>query len=127
MLHFCLPDGERRGASAHKKGGSMVLHVNSENWKELVEDSNLPVLVDFAATWCGPCRMMAPVLEEIATEHPEIKVAKIDVDESPELADMFRISVVPTFIAIVGGEERGRFSGTASKNLLLDKLPALRG
>lgn len=105
----------------------MVLHVNSENWKELVEDSTLPVLVDFAATWCGPCRMMAPVLEEIAAEHPEIKVAKIDVDESPELADMFKISVVPTFIAIVGGEERGRFSGTSSKNLLLDKLPALRG
>ena len=68
-----------------------VTVLNKDNFKNEVLKADKPVLVDFWATWCGPCRMMAPVVEKIAEEHPEIKVCKVDIDENPELAQMFNV------------------------------------
>ena len=73
-----------------------VTVLNKDNFKNEVLKADKPVLVDFWATWCGPCRMMAPVVEKIAEEHPEIKVCKVDIDENPELAQMFNVMSIPT-------------------------------
>ena len=69
-----------------------VTVLNKDSFKNEVLKADKPVLVDFWATWCGPCRMMAPVVEKIAEEHPEIKVCKVDIDENPELAQMFNVA-----------------------------------
>lgn len=69
--------------------------VNSDSFDRVVLKSEKPVLVDFWATWCAPCKMMGPVIEELAQRHPEIKVAKVNVDESPELAAAYRIAAIP--------------------------------
>ncbi len=69
--------------------------VNSDSFDRIVLKSEKPVLVDFWATWCAPCKMMGPVIEELAQRHPEIEVAKVNVDESPELAAAYRIAAIP--------------------------------
>ena len=69
--------------------------VNSDSFDRVVLKSEKPVLVDFWATWCAPCKMMGPVLDELAQRHPEIEVAKVNVDESPELAAAYRIAAIP--------------------------------
>ncbi len=69
--------------------------VNSDSFDRVVLKSEKPVLVDFWATWCAPCKMMGPVVEELAQRHPEIEVAKVNVDESPELAAAYRIAAIP--------------------------------
>ena len=69
--------------------------VNSDSFDRVVLKSEKPVLVDFWATWCAPCKMMGPVIEELAQRHPEIEVAKVNVDESPELAAAYRIAAIP--------------------------------
>ena len=77
-----------------------VLHIGKAEFDEKVIKSDKPVLVDFYATWCGPCKMIAPILEEIAEEHPEYVIAKVNVDEEPELARMFKVQSIP-MIALV--------------------------
>lgn len=81
-----------------------ILHINKENFKELVLGSEKTVLLDFWATWCGPCRMVAPILEEIAAEREDIAVGKIDVDEEMELAAQFGITSIPTLVVMRGGK-----------------------
>lgn len=81
-----------------------MLTLTKENFAQEVLQSDRPVLVDFWATWCGPCRMMAPVVEELAAEHPEYKFGKINVDEQPELAGEYRIMSIPTLMVFRGGQ-----------------------
>ena len=74
----------------------MSINVNKNNFAQEVLQSSKPVLVDFWASWCGPCRMLAPTLDEIAAEHPEITLAKVNVDEEQELAVQFQVMSIPT-------------------------------
>ena len=80
------------------------------------------VVVDFWAPWCGPCRMVGPVMEEIAAEHPNIKVGKINVDEQPELARQFRVMSIPTLVVMKNGEVVGRSVGAKPKEQILAML-----
>ncbi len=80
------------------------IKVTSENFESEVLKSEKPVLIDFWATWCGPCKMLAPVLAEIAEEHPEIVVGKINVDEEMELAQQFKVASIPTVMLVKNGE-----------------------
>jgi len=81
-----------------------VLTINKENFKEKVLQSEKPVLIDLWATWCGPCKMMSPVVEELAEDHPEITVGKINVDEEPELAQAFQVSSIPMIVLVKDGK-----------------------
>ena len=95
--------------------------INNDNFEEKVLNNNGVVLVDFFATWCGPCRMLTPVLEEVS-EETEAKIYKVDIDESEDLARRFGIMVVPTMIIFKDGKEQEKFSGYMQKEDILDKL-----
>lgn len=99
-----------------------VIHINKENFESEVLGSEKPVLLDFWATWCGPCRALGPVLDEIAEENSNIKVVKADVDENRELARKFRVMSVPTLLVIKNGETVARSLGVQSKEKILSML-----
>ncbi|MGV0635606.1 thioredoxin [Mycolicibacillus trivialis] len=97
--------------------------VTDDSFAADVVSSSTPVLVDFWATWCGPCRMVAPVLEEIAAEKAgELTVAKLDVDANPETARQYQVVSIPTLILFVGGEPVKRVVGAKGKAALLREL-----
>ena len=101
----------------------MEIEVNSQNFKQEVLQSDIPVLVDFWATWCGPCRMIAPILEEIAKEYDgKIKVAKINVDDEIKLAREFGIMSIPTIIVFENGTEKAKKIGLSTKEEILKLL-----
>ncbi len=96
--------------------GENVLHVNDLNFETEVLQSDLPVLVDFAATWCGPCKQIAPIIDQLAVEYEgRVRVAKVDIDESPNLARTYQIRGVPTLCVIRGGEIVAKQAGAAPK------------
>ncbi len=100
-----------------------VITITKENYDEEVKNSPVPVLLDFWATWCGPCRMVSPIVDEIAEEvEGKAKVGKINVDEQPELAKEFGIMSIPTLVVIKNGEITTRETGVRPKQFLLDKL-----
>lgn len=99
-----------------------VIHINQENFEQLVMQSEKPVLLDFWAPWCGPCRMVSPILDEIAREREDIVVGKINVDEEPELAGRFRVMSIPTLAVIRGGKVAAQASGARPKSAILALL-----
>ena len=88
-----------------------VINITKDNFQQEVQAASQTVLVDFWATWCGPCQMMGPILEELATKHPEIKVGKINVDEQPELAMQFQIDAIPALMVFKGGKTAAQTVG----------------
>lgn len=100
-----------------------TLHVSDEDFAVSVVDSELPVLVDFWADWCGPCHVVAPVVDEIATEQAgRLRVAKLNVDENPHTAQRYGIQSIPTLILFRDGEEKGRVIGAQSKEAIAQAL-----
>ena len=99
-----------------------IIHVNSDNFNEEVLEAAKTVIVDFFANWCGPCQMIAPVLEEIAKEDANIDIAKIDVDESPELAIKYGINSIPALLVFKNGELTNTSIGYKSKAEILSIL-----
>ncbi len=99
-----------------------ALKITKDNFQAEVLDSKVPVLLDFWAPWCGPCRMVGPVIDEIAGEVTNAKVGKINVDEEPELASNFRVMSIPTLVVMKDGKVANQAVGVKPKAAILDML-----
>ena len=100
-----------------------VVELTKENFDQEVMKSDKPVLLDFWASWCGPCQMLAPTIEEIADERTDIKVGKVNVDEQAELASQFRVMSIPTLVVIKDGKIVNQAMGVRPKSQILEMLP----
>ena len=96
-----------------------AMNINKNNFQEEVMNSEKPVLIDFWAPWCGPCRMVVPIIDEIAAEHPEYKVVKVNIDEEAELANRFRVVSIPTLVVMKNGLVVEQSVGARPKNQIL--------
>ena len=100
-----------------------IVHIQGDNWQEEVMDANVPVLVDFWAEWCGPCKAMVPVLDELSGELAgKIKIAKVNIDENQALASEFGIRSIPTLLVIKEGAVQEQMVGAMNKAALAEKL-----
>ena len=99
-----------------------AITITKENFESEVLKSDKPVLLDFWAAWCGPCRMVSPVVDEIADEEKSIKVGKVNVDEQPELASQFRVMSIPTLVVIKDGKVVETSVGAKPKNAILSMI-----
>lgn len=99
-----------------------VLHINHESFEKIIAQDGKTVLVDFWATWCGPCRMIAPVLEEVAKECPDVTVCKVDVDEERDLALEYGVSSIPTLLVFRDGKVVNQSIGAMPKERILAML-----
>lgn len=98
-----------------------VIRVDKSNFDAL-RKSEVPVLIDFYADWCGPCRMVSPIVDEIASEHPEYKIAKVNVDSEPELAREFKVYSIPTLVVLKDGKIANQSVGAKPKAAILALL-----
>ena len=98
-----------------------VLHITKENFEQEILQSEKPVVLDFFASWCGPCGQLSPIIDRLAQEHPELKVAKVDVDSQKELARKHKVFSIPTLVIYKNGEIAGRHTGVLS----LEEIAAL--
>ena len=104
----------------------MVVEVNDSNFDEIVLKANKPVLVDFWAEWCGPCRMIGPIVKELAEEYEGRAImAKVDVDSCPETSEKFSIRNIPTLLFFKNGEQVNKHVGATQKKVLADKIDAI--
>ena len=99
-----------------------AININKNNFRNEVLDSEKPVLLDFWAPWCGPCRMVSPIVDEIAAERGDIKVGKVNVDEQPELAAQFGVMSIPTLVVMKGGKVVNKMVGARPKAQILAML-----
>ena len=105
---------------------SKTVHVTADNFEDEVLSSKEPVIIDFWAPWCGPCRMIGPVLDELAPQFEgRVKVAKVNVDEEPELAQSFQVRGIPALYAVKGGEVVDQMVGWGGKQRLVDAFNKL--
>lgn len=112
---------KRAGDSDIKEDIEMaVTKLTVDNFEQEVLQADKPVLVDFYADWCGPCKMMSPVVDEVAEEEADVKVCQINIDENMDIAQKYRVMSIPTFIAFKNGEEAGRQIGAVPKSALLE-------
>lgn len=99
-----------------------IVTITKENYEDEVLNSQQTVLLDFWADWCGPCRMLSPIIDEIASEYPEIKIGKINVDEEQELAMQFKVMSIPSLFVMKNGEIIKSSAGLMPKNQILTML-----
>lgn len=99
-----------------------VLHITKENFENEVINSDMPVIMDFWAEWCGPCKILLPIIEELAGEDTGAKICKINVDEQPELAAQFKIMTIPTLVVMQNGKISNTSIGVIPKAAILDLL-----
>ena len=97
-----------------------VITIKSSTFNQEVLQSDKPVLVDFFATWCGPCKMLSPIVDQLADEHPEVKFCKLDVDQNPDIAASFQVMSIPTLILFKGGAAASKVIGLQTKAALED-------
>lgn len=97
-----------------------AIFVSNENFESEVLKSDIPVLVDFWAPWCGPCQMLGPIVEDVAEENTDIKVCKINIDENPDLAMQFKVMSIPTLVVFKNGEVYKKSVGVISKSEILE-------
>ena len=103
----------------------MVLKFTTEDFQKEVLDSNIPVLVDFYADWCGPCKMMSPVLDQISAElEGQVKIGKVNVDDDPDLASQYKVMSIPNFVLIKNGQVVDQVIGAVPKDQMMKKIKA---
>ena len=100
----------------------MIKHINKENFKTEILDSKEPILVDFFATWCGPCNMLSPILENISNTRADFNIAKVNIDELRDLAIDYEVEVVPTLLILKNGKVVGRIEGLVSEEEIVNKV-----
>ena len=102
----------------------MVKEINAEEYSEIVNSSN-PVVIDFHATWCGPCKVLSPILEELDDEIEGVEFVKLDVDQHPQIAGQNQVMGVPTVVILKNGEVKDRFVGVQPKEVIKEKITSL--
>ncbi len=102
----------------------MVKEINAEEYSEIINSSN-PVVIDFHATWCGPCKVLSPILEELDDEIEGVEFVKLDVDQHPQIAGQNQVMGVPTVVILKDGEVKDRFVGVQPKEVIKEKITSL--
>ena len=116
-----LQESEQNTNTLNEEEDSMnIMKVTDENFEQEVLNSNIPVLVDFYADWCGPCKMLSPIVDEVAKENDDIKVVKVNVDESQNTAIKYQVMSIPTLVVIKNGNEVNRSVGLIDKEEVLN-------
>ena len=122
VLSIYLNNMNKVEISEEEENTMEIMKVTSENFEQEVLNSEKPVLIDFYADWCGPCKMYAPIVEAVAAENENIKVVKINIDNAQDIAVKYQVMSIPTTIIIKNGEEVNRAVGMISKSELVDML-----